>query len=162
MSMFRTQVCPWHTVWERQRPSLCRSSKARLNFFLFDPQAVNYKTSEEEWEEEEDDIDAVDGLRQNKNTDALKSGAAPPRLPFDPEHELTERPQAGVVTLFDLGTCRRGTPLRRGSALYPELSGCPTSACCACAWLSLPRLPRLCRRSGTAPTPRGRSRWKET
>lgn len=52
-----------------------------MNFSLFDLQAVIYKNSEEE-EDEEDGTDAVNGLCQNKNTGALRSGAAAPYCSF--------------------------------------------------------------------------------
>lgn len=48
-----------------------------MNFFLFDLQAVIYKNSEEE-KDQGDGPDAVNGLRQNKNSGALRSGAAAP------------------------------------------------------------------------------------
>ena len=52
-----------------------------MNFSLFDLQAVIYENSEEETDEE-DGTDAVNGLCQNKNTGALRSGAAAPHCSF--------------------------------------------------------------------------------
>lgn len=52
-----------------------------MNIFLFDLQAVIYKISEEETDKE-DGTDAVNGLCQNKNIGALRSGAAAPHCSF--------------------------------------------------------------------------------
>lgn len=60
------------------KESLYCISKAVADFSLFDLQAVIYESSEEE-ADEEDGADALNGLCQNKNTGALKTGAAAPR-----------------------------------------------------------------------------------
>ena len=52
-----------------------------MNIFLFDLQAVIYEISEEETDKE-DGTDAVNGLCQNKNIGALRSGAAAPHCSF--------------------------------------------------------------------------------
>lgn len=67
-------VCPWqtHSLWDKGIIVLQLKSCDWIS--LFDLQAVIYKHSVEE--DAEDGNDAVNGLRQNKNSGALRSGGA--------------------------------------------------------------------------------------
>lgn len=119
-------VRPWQTHSLRDKGIIVLQLRSCDWISLFDLQAVIYKHSEEE-KDEEDGNDAVNGLCQNKNSGALRSGGGFLRLAvlfitaavFESWLDADQRPQAGRWLDFAQGYVIGEIPCVGGAPCAP-------------------------------------------